>query len=96
MALTIEEMATQMGLTQEDIMKALLSSLGAKNQKTESAPQRQEPALVKRITENHYKNGAVHDEPITYGGGKIRYETRMSESSFSLIYRFSLRLLTIL
>jgi hypothetical protein len=87
MALTIEQMAAQMGFTQEDIMKAFLSSLGAKDQKTESAPsppQPQEPALVKRITENHYKNGAVHNEPITYGKGKIRYETRTSESRFSL------------
>ncbi|KAJ2915699.1 hypothetical protein MD484_g4732, partial [Candolleomyces efflorescens] len=30
-------------------------------------------APLNRVNENRYENGAVHEEPITYGGGIIRY-----------------------
>ncbi|RXW17914.1 hypothetical protein EST38_g7940 [Candolleomyces aberdarensis] len=77
MALTLEEQLAQMGISPEDF-KALLAS---KRQNTDSAPPppppppqpQEEPgcAQVKVIIENTYKEQAYHEQPSTFGKGKI-------------------------
>ncbi|RXW13314.1 hypothetical protein EST38_g12540 [Candolleomyces aberdarensis] len=86
MALTLEQQLAQMGISPEDL-KAFVA---AKRQNTDSAPPpppspppqpQEEPgrAPVKVIIENTYKERAYHEQPSTFGKGKIHIK-RASES----------------
>jgi hypothetical protein len=97
MALTLEEQLNQMGVSLEDL-KAFLA---AKDQKAESASPppppsqpHEKPALLTVIVENRYENGAYHEQPCTFGEGRIRI-MRSSESEFWHVCHFLLCLLTI-
>ncbi|KAJ2931987.1 hypothetical protein H1R20_g5096, partial [Candolleomyces eurysporus] len=76
MALTFEQQLAQMGISPEDL-KAFVA---AKHLNTDSAPPpphspqpQEEPgcAPVKVTHENTYKERAYHEQPSTFGKGKI-------------------------
>ncbi|KAJ2935418.1 hypothetical protein H1R20_g1676, partial [Candolleomyces eurysporus] len=85
MALTLEQQLAQLGISPEDLKELIANKHRNANSAPPPPPEPQEEpgrAPVKIIYEGVYKDRAYHEQPSTFGNGKIQIK-RASESGLS-------------